>query len=69
MVISRYGWCATCHAYITVKKDFVVTVDMFNPENSGITKPIKEQIIAWREEDIYCDVHQPIAISTINAYT
>ena len=57
MVITRYGWCATCHKYITVKKDFVVTVNMIEPQSSGITQELKKQIIAWREEDIYCEQH------------
>ena len=58
MTITRRDSCKVCKVRISIKRNFDVSVNMFDQDSSGITPEIKKQIIAFREEPALCDKHQ-----------
>lgn len=58
MKLIRYGKCATCQIPVKVNKEFMETVDMFNPTDKPVIRgELSEQIKAWRDEPLYCEEH------------
>lgn len=58
MIITRYGKCVTCKKPCVEKKEFIVTIDMFNPTAKvKITGELKKEIKEWRDTPQYCKDH------------
>jgi hypothetical protein len=54
MIIKRIGRCVTCRRPTVEKKEFLVTVDMFD-SSAPIRGDLLKQIKEWRESDMHCE--------------
>ena len=59
MKIIRHGKCAKCRRPTSEKREFVQSVDMFNPQpKETLSGELLQEIRAWRKTKLFCEAHR-----------
>lgn len=55
MILTRHGKCWGCKRKVEEPKEFLVPVDMFNPDRRWLDIPeVVAQVQAWRYGPLWC---------------
>lgn len=59
MKVIRRGKCSLCGNPARETREFIVTIDMFEPDTKKvISGPLKKELKAWRKAPLFCEKHE-----------